>query len=79
MGAHFVEAAPAAAVKRFFEVRVVTRPARAPTAAYADMLVLIFGSVGKPTGESERSRKGQGPRVGRDFNTCNWHLARAGM
>ena len=55
MGAHFVEAAPAAAVKRFFEVRVVTRPARAPTAAYTDMLVLIFGSVAKPMDESERS------------------------
>ena len=60
VGAHFVEAAPAAAVKRFFEVRVVTRPARAPTAAYTDMLVSIFGSVAEPTGESK------GGRVGRD-------------
>ena len=55
VGAHFVEAAPAAAVKRFFEVRVVTRPARAPTVACVDMLVLIFGSVAKPMDESERS------------------------
>ena len=68
MGAHFVEAAPAAAVKRFFEVRVVTRPARAPTAAYTDMLVLIFGSIVEPTSESERSAKGRvGGRVGRDL------------
>ena len=55
MGAHFVEAAPAAAVKRFFEVRVVTRPARAPKAAYTHMLVLISGSVGKPMQKREES------------------------